>query len=123
MQKTLSELPEEKKVGFRLWFRDFLWLRSADNFDVLQSAVTDLLDHVGAKLKVSSFSVQRVLGLIESVAKDVRRAIGRVLAKKAAFLSLLSTDLYIYSSDVAGCLKRGLGGFYHCRRVARDSAH
>ena len=98
-------------------------LRSADDFDVLQSAVTDLLDHVGAKLRVSSFSVERVLGLIESVAEDVSRAIGRVLARKGGVL-VITFDRFVHLFECCCKLfETWSRGFDHCRKVARDSAH
>lgn len=97
-------------------------LRTADDLVALRKGVTDLLEHVAAKLRVSAFSVERVLSLIESMGGDVSRSIGRVLSKKGGVLVIPFDDFVQIFEACCQLFEAWSQGFDHCRKVAREAA-
>lgn len=97
-------------------------LRTAEDLVALRKGVTDLLEHVAAKLRASAFSVERVLSLIESMGGDVSRSIGRVLSKKGGVLVIPFDDFVQIFESCCQLFEAWSQGFDHCRKVAREAA-
>lgn len=97
-------------------------LRTAEDLPSLQVAVVNLLEHVAAKLRISSFSVERVLSLIDSMGSDVNRSVGRILSGKGGILILPFSTFVEMFGTCCELFEAWSKGFDHCRKVAREAA-
>jgi dynein heavy chain 1, cytosolic len=97
-------------------------LRAADDIPALIHAVKALLSHVSAKLRLSTFPLNRALDLVAALSTDVSASLAKMLLRNGGLLgqpfksfraaSDLSTDLFISWND----------GFNQCRGAARERA-
>lgn len=97
-------------------------LRVAEDLTSLKEAVTALLEHVATKIRISSFSVERVLSLINSIGDEVSHSIGRIMA---AAQSILVLPFNLFVKMFEGCcqlFEAWSHGFDNCRKVAREIA-
>lgn len=97
-------------------------LRTAEDLIALKNGVISLLEHIGAKLRLSSFPVERVLSLIDSMGSDVNRSIGRVLSTQGGVLETPFQTFVALFESCCELFEAWSNGFNHCRKVARDAA-
>lgn len=97
-------------------------LRTADDLQTLKEGVTALLIHVAGKLKVSVFSIQRVLSLVDSMGEDVSRSIERILTRCGGLLSIPFDKFREAFQDCCDIFESWFSGFDHCRKVGREAA-
>ena len=97
-------------------------LRTAEDLPSLQKGVVTLLEHISAKLRISSFSVERILSLLDSMGSDVNSSIGRILSGKGDLLTLPFRDFVTIFEACCDLFESWSRGFDNCRRVAREAA-
>ncbi|CAN8071454.1 unnamed protein product [Agarophyton chilense] len=97
-------------------------LRTAEDIQTLKKGVTELLEHIVTKLRMSSLSIERVLSLIDGMASDVSRSLQRILLADGGLLSLPYKQFTGIFEACCELFETWATGFEHCRKVARDSA-
>lgn len=97
-------------------------LRTADDIQSLKKAVIALMEHIAAKLRISSFSVERILSLIDAMASDVNRSLKRILERAEGLLTLPYEEFSDVFKACCGLFEAWSQGFDQCRKVARESA-
>lgn len=97
-------------------------LRTAEDLSSLREAVVGLLEHVSAKLRITSFSIERVLSLVDSMGTEVSRSIGRILSGKGGILVIPFEHFVETFQSCCSLFEAWAQGFDHCRKVARESA-
>lgn len=97
-------------------------LRTAEDLSALRKGVSELLEHVSSKLRVSSFSIERVMSLVESMGFEVSRSMGRILSCKGGVLALPFDQFVDIFQPCYSLFETWAKGFDHCRKVARESA-
>lgn len=97
-------------------------LRTADDLPTLKEGVTELLTHVAGKLKVSVFSIHRVLNLVDSMGKDVSRSMERILTRRGALLSIPFGEFVEAFNGCCEVFETWSQGLDQCRKVGREAA-
>ncbi|PXF43614.1 Cytoplasmic dynein 1 heavy chain 1 [Gracilariopsis chorda] len=97
-------------------------LRTAEDIQSLKKAVTTLMEHIAAKLRISSFSVERILSLIDAMASDVNRSLKRILEREDGLLTLPYEEFTNVFKACCDLFEAWSQGFDHCRKVAREAA-
>lgn len=97
-------------------------LRTAEDLESLRNGVVTLLEHIGGKLRMSSFSVGRVLSLIDALGTEVNHSIGRILTAKGSLLSLPYLKFVEMFESCCELFEAWSQGYDYCRKVARESA-
>lgn len=97
-------------------------LRSAESLPSLKDAAVALLDHFNAKIRSSSFSVDRSLSLIHSMGDDVARSISRILSERRNILALPFDEFTVIIEECCDLFSSWSHGFDTCRQVIREAA-
>ena len=97
-------------------------LRTADDLQSLEDGVANLLVHIGGKLRMSSFSIERILSLIDALGTDVNHSITRILQTKGGLLSLPYAKFVDVFDACCKLFEAWSKGYDYCRKVARESA-
>ncbi|KAI0566770.1 Cytoplasmic dynein heavy chain [Gracilaria domingensis] len=97
-------------------------IRTADDIQTLKKGVTELLEHIVTKLRMSSLSIERVLSLTDAMASDVSHSMQRILLIDGGLLSLPYQQFTCIFDACCELFETWETGFDHCRKVARDSA-
>lgn len=97
-------------------------IRTVEDLPSLKNAAVKLLDHVAAKLRISSFSVERVLSLVDVMGCEVFESIGRIMAAQVGILTLPFPEFMGICEACCDLFEAWPLGFDHCRKAAREAA-